>query len=341
MSFDYNIINKSQQTNTTIGYIRFFDSGHKDSTAQGDSIAYINCYYPSNYINATRRTYIKTVTVPTEATYVRVGAYQSQNGNIYYDNFQLEVGNKATAWKPCSEDYKLYTDQTTTQISSELGDLSQIVADNTGSDSITSAMKKKLISEYNDAIAVYDKLYSMYSTLGDTSFNNLPTELNTAKNNLITVISPLESSITTTSESGLSEVLDKFNTFYSIAEQLSQSISNALAGMTKETKTQVTQLADSYNITTSKITSIGDKVDELSTHFIFNTDGMTIKSTANATKTVKLDNDSLDFMDNNEIVAQVTDKQLYITNAEVTNQMKIGNIVIKPSGIGGIMFIYE
>ena len=61
----------------------------------------------------------------------------------------------------------------------------------------------------------------------------------------------------------------------------------------------------------------------------------------NATKTVKLDNDSLDFMDNNEIVAQVTDKQLYITNAEVTNQMKIGNILIKPSGIGGIMFIYE
>ncbi|MBQ4122872.1 hypothetical protein IJD44_04010, partial [bacterium] len=215
------------------------------------------------------------------------------------------------------------------------------VSDNTGSDSITSAMKKKLISEYNDAIAVYDKLNSMYSALGDTSFDNLPTELTTAKNNLTTVISSLENSITTASESGLSNVLDKFNIFYSIAEQLAQAISNALTGITKETKTQVTQLADSYNITTSKITSIGDKVDELSTHFIFSTDGMTIKSTANATKTVKLDNDSLDFMDNNEIVAQVTDKQLYITNAEVTNQMKIGKIVIKPSGIGGIMFIYE
>ena len=79
----------------------------------------------------------------------------------------------------------------------------------------------------------------------------------------------------------------------------------------------------------------------LSTHFVFSTNGLTIKSTANATKTVHLDNDSLDFMDNGTVVAQITDKQLLITDAEVKNQMRVGNIRIKPSGIGGIMFIYE
>ena len=46
-------------------------------------------------------------------------------------------------------------------------------------------------------------------------------------------------------------------------------------------------------------------------------------------------------MDNGTVVAQITDKQLLITDAEVKNQMRIGNILIKPSGIGGIMFIYE
>ena len=269
------------------------------------------------------------------------GTNFGDNGFVWFANIKLEKGNKATSWSPCEEDYKLYTDQTSSQISSELGDLSKIVSDNTGSDSITSAMKKKLISEYNDAVAVYDKLNSMYSALGDTSFNNLPTELKTAKNNLTSVISLLESSINTASESGLSNVLDKFNIFYSIAEELTQAISNAITGISKENKSQIEQLTNSINIKISEITTIGNKVNELYTHFTFSTDGMTIKSSQNATKTVKLDNDSLDFMDNNTVVAQITDKQLLITDAEVKNQMRVGNILIKPSGIGGIMFIYE
>ena len=340
VSFDYCVVDKSLWTsNINIGYIRFFDDETK--TAQADSLGYKNLSFPSNYKNNTWQRVNGTVVVPENSKFARVSAYVNQNGKIYWDNFQLEIGNIASEWKPCSEDYKLYTNQTTTQISSELGDLSKIVSDNTGSDSITSAMKKKLISEYNDAIAVYDKLNSMYSALGDTSFNNLPTELNTAKNNLTTAISPLESSITTASESGLSNVLEKFNTFYSLAEELTQAISNALTGMTKEVKTQVTQLADNYTISASRIENIGNQVNELSTHFVFSTNGLTIKSTANATKTVHLDNDSLDFMDNGTVVAQITDKQLLITDAEVKNRMRVGNILIKPSGIGGIMFIYE
>jgi hypothetical protein len=340
VSFNYCIIDKSLWTsNTIIGYIRFFDNETK--TLQTDSLGYKNLNFSSDCKNNVWERVSGTVVVPENSKFARVGVYVNQNGKIYWDNFQLEIGNMAGAWKPCSEDYKLYADQTTVQISSELGDLSQIVSDNTGSDSITSAMKKKLISEYNDAIAVYNKLYNMYSVLGDTSFNNLPTELNTAKNNLASAISPLESSINEASESGLSEVLNKFNIFYSLAEELTQAISNALAGMTKEVKTQVTQLADNYTISASRIENIGNQVNELSTHFVFSTDGLTIKSTANATKTVHLDNDSLDFMDNGTVVAQITDKQLLITDAEVKNQMRIGNILIKPSGIGGIMFIYE
>jgi hypothetical protein len=222
-----------------------------------------------------------------------------------------------------------------------LGDLSKIVSDNTGSDSITSAMKKKLISEYDDAIAVYNKLYNMYSVLDDTSFSNLPTELKTAKNNLTSVISPLESSINEASESGLSEILNKFNIFYSLAEELTQAISNALAGMTKENQTKIEQLTNDVKIKITEITTIGDKVNELYTHFTFASDGLTIKSSQNATKTVKLDNDSLDFMDNNTVVAKITDKELLIKDAEIENQMRVGNILIKPSGIGGIMFIYE
>ena len=341
LSFDYNVANKINQTNKNIAYIRFFDSSHQDSYKESDSIKIINFQYPDDYVNGTRRTMVKTIIVPSDATYVRIGAYQHSNGYMYWTKFQLEEGNTHSAWKPCYQDSILYIDSTSDIIFNEVGDLSQIVSINNGSDSLTPSTKVKLISEYNDAIAVYNRLNSIYSELGDTSFNSLPSDLTVAKNELTSVVSALEESIAETSETGLSNVLEKFNNFYLIAEELSKAISNAVAGMTKETKTKVEQLADSYNIVVSDIETIGKDVNELTTHFKFAKDGLTIKSTENATKYIKLDNDSLDFIDNDNMVAQVSDQQLFITDAEVTNQMRIGNILIKPSGIGGIMFIYE
>ena len=339
LSFDYKIKDKSKLSTEYIAYIRFFDN--ETSTSQDESISHYSIKHHTDYKNNTFRRISKTVTVPDGAKYVRVAGYISMNGEVWWDNFQLEIGNTPTAWKASSQDSLLYTNQTTSQISDELGDLSQIVATNTGSDSITSAMKLKLIAEYNDAIVVYDRLNNMYQALGDTSFKSLPTELETAKTNLENIITPLKSTVNNADDRGLSDVLEKFNKFYEIAEALNQSISNSLAGYSQETRTQVEQLADNYKITASKIETIGESVNNLTTSFNFNTDGLTIKSTKNATKYIKLDNDSLDFMDNNTMVAQISDQKLTITNSEVKNEMKIGNIRIKPSGIGGIMFIYE
>ena len=104
----------------------------------------------------------------------------------------------------------------------------------------------------------------------------------------------------------------------------------------------IPSLSKSYdNITASKVESLGGDVDEITTHFSFATDGLTIKSTENASKTIKLDNDSLDFLDNGNKVAQISDQQLSITNADVLNELKIGSIKLKPSGRGGILFVFE
>ena len=279
-----------------------------------------------------------------ESTKYRINLYGKnfgEDGYAWFTNVKLQQGNTPTAWTGCEQDYKMYAHQTMSQVSFELADLSQIVASNTGSDSITSAMKVKLMSEYNDAITLFNRLNSVYSTFGDTSFNGLLLELTTARDELISAVAPLEESIGTASEWGLNNILTKFNNFYALTEELTLAIQNSLAGLAKETRTQVTQLADSYNISISKVEHIGQQVDELTTHFNFTSDGLVIKSSEDATKTVKLDNDSLDFLDNNTVVAQITDKQLLIRDAKVENELKIGSFKIKPSGTGGIVFIYE
>ena len=226
-------------------------------------------------------------------------------------------------------------------IHAEMNGLSSMVSNNIGSDALTSQMKVKLVSEYKDALATYNKIKSMYAELGDSSFNNLITSLNTAQSELASVINTINSTITTTDETGLANVLTKFNAFYDIAETLSEAIINSVTINTKETKTEVTQLKDSYNIAISQIEGVQGNINTVMTSFNFASDGLTIKSSANASKYIKLDNDSLDFIDGGSIVAQISNSSLLITDAQVLNQLIIGNIKIHPSGKGGLMFTYQ
>lgn len=333
LTFIYNVVDKSNQTNQIIGYIRFFDDSVK--TSHADSI--LGTYLGYDY-TSTRATLEYQVEVPTNAKYVRVGAYLNQNGYVYWDNFQLEVGNVVTAWKPSVYDAILHAEATTGLITDELDDLSQLVSAGNESDAITPQMKVKLSAEYNDAKSIFDNLTNMYNTVGVTDFVNLKDEMVSSHTKLEGAITSLQANMSEISSSGLSSILNKFTTFYQAADVLNQAIINAINGTTKDLSTQIEQLAEEVNI---KVKSFNDKLGEIETRFIFDETGLSIKSTANAQKYIKLDNDSLDFMDNGKKVAEVTDQQLNITNAEITNEMKIGNMKIKPSGVGGVMFVFE
>ena len=340
LTFDYKIIDKSIQTNTMIAYIRFFDADHEDSSAQADAIAYTEVYYPSDYIDNEKATSTTTVTVPTGAKYVRVGAYQAQNGDIRYSKFQLEVGNKATSWKANKEDTKLYTDEITKNISEELKNLGDIFDLNNGIDSITPTTKVKLIMEYNDTETLVNSLLVMCDSLGVEQFSLLIDTMSNNYNALGLAIETIRATITETDEEGLGSILAKFSTFYNSAEILNQAILNNLQEETKYVSTQIEQLAESINF---QISSFNDNFEQITTRFIFDEDGLTIKSSANATKYIKLDNDSLDFMDNNTKVAEITNQQLNISKATITSEMKISNMKIKPSGSsgGGVIFVFE
>jgi hypothetical protein len=55
----------------------------------------------------------------------------------------------------------------------------------------------------------------------------------------------------------------------------------------------------------------------------------------------RLSDTKLSFFDNGNEVASISNQQLNIDKAEVENTLKVGNIAIKPSGKGGLIFIYE
>ena len=339
VSVDYKVVDKSVFGNSAVAYVRFFNND--TSTSQADSLAYANLYVSSNYTNDTWATTTTTITVPTNAKYMRVGAYVNKNGTVYWRRFKAEQGNKATPWSPALEDAKLYTDNISSDISINLSDLSNIVAINTGSDAITPATKVQLVAEFEDVKAIYNKINSIYNALGDSSMSSLKTDMTTAYNALSSAITGLNNAIDQPSETGLSDIVSKFSTFYQESEELQGALTNALTNVTKTHTTEIKQLSDKVTISATKAENLEGSVNNLTTRFQFDTDGLTIKSSANSQKYIKLDNDSLDFMDSGNMVAQISNNNLNISSATITNQMKIGNIAIKPSGKGGLMFVYE
>ena len=373
LSFDYMIIDKTILPTTYIACISFFDNDDEVELGQGISTHYIS--YNEDYVDNTKDIVIARVTIPNDALYARVyalgspavavttnvGVLAKQIGtvsgdmvttvagqeiytvsslsqNVFWDNFQLEVGNKVSSWKPSQEDSIIHTNQSTDSIMGELGNLSNIVSTNNGSDAITAQTKLTLISEFKDATSLYDNLYSMYQTMNDSSIDYMVETMVEAYVNLNNAIDALQQSITTTDPEGLSSILLLFSTFYAIADSVNKSILELLKSMNDNAYAQINQLATSVEI---QIQSVNAGLNELTTRFQFTGQGLIIKSDANASKYIKLDNDSLDFMDNGNMVAQVSDQQLTISNAEIESQMKIGNIRIKPSGLGGIIFVFE
>ena len=341
LSVDCKVVNASVLSTKNIAYIRFYDEDHQSSSSQADAIKYTNLTIPSTYTNNTWVRVSEVITVPSNAKYARVAAYVSANGEIYWKRFKLEEGNKATPWSASSSDALIYIDSVSDDISENITDLSTIIANNTGSDTITAATKVQLVSEFDDITAIYNKLNSIYDGLGDTSMSSLKTDMTTKYNAVQTLATSLSSTISQTSPTGLANAVETYSTFYITSEELHKSLTNAITNKTLETSTEVSQLADSYTITANKMESLENNVSKITTSFKFDSDGLTIKSSADSKKHIKLDNDSLDFMDNGQMVAQISDSQLNISNAKIGNQLKVGNILIKPSGRGGLMFVYE
>ena len=373
-SLEYIIKDKTSLSTNKIASVAFFEN---DSVIKTNAIAYHDISYPDNYINGKRNTSTLTVQVPQEAKYARVYVIGSnnitgnntdetvfktvvttngdtvvaRNGNtmvavtaqnlevtdlILYDKFQLEVGNKATAYKPNVNDATIYSEQSATDLRNELADLSQLLSEANGSDSLTAQMKVKLVSEGKAAHSLYTNLIDLYNSISDTSLMPIKNDLDVVHTNLHNALGVLD--VNTNDENGLNGILSLFNNFYNVAEQMNNAINKSYQEVTTMLQTKITQLNDEVSI---QISNTNSQLYNLTTRFQFDIDGLTIKSTANASKYIKLDNDSLDFMDGGNMVAQISDQRLNITSASISNDISIGQLKIIPSPNGGLMFIYE
>lgn len=109
------------------------------------------------------------------------------------------------------------------------------------------------------------------------------------------------------------------------------------------------QLAIMSDHITATITSTTERIDNvdgdlqskyntITKYFKFTTDGLTIGQEDNDLN-LKLDNDRVSFLDGGLEVAYISDKKLYITDAEITNSLRIGKFAWVPRNSGNLSLV--
>lgn len=277
------------------------------------------------------------------------------NGFVWFNEVQIQKGNKATDWTPCPTDGTDYTDKLIDDLRKL--DLKQITDQNQeSSDMIANILNDSLIMphektslkfEFERIKILKENAINYYNTVNDTSFQQLRNAMNTAYTNVENMINPILANMTQTSNASNSAVHTTFQTFYTAYETLMTALQQSVIILATKHSTKLEQLDKEITMTASKTEIMQDKVNQFDAHMRFSADGFVeIFATENGKKgrfSTQITNKKLSFKDNDVEVAYVSNQELNINKAVINDTMKIGNFAIKPSGssTGGIVFAYE
>ena len=202
----------------------------------------------------------------------------------------------------------------------------------------------KLLNEFKN---LYLQAKSQYNTLkwtiermGAEVLNNTLLDLTQTWNNLTTLITPvLQGRI-----SGASEVRTAFTNFitqYNLTYyEVNAYLKNELNAITATLQLQ----KDSIDFAITKSDNLETSVTNIGKHMSFSDNWLELYGTVNGSESqfkTRLSDTKLAFYDGGNEVASISNKKLHVENAEVKNTIKIGNIELRPSANGGMVFVYS
>ena len=129
-----------------------------------------------------------------------------------------------------------------------------------------------------------------------------------------------------------SEVITTKHLSPDVGETLDISANSSIGGLRSDLKVA------SNNITVS-INALDKQLQPFTKAFRFGDEGLDISATGSEMG-LRLNNDRIAFRQNEQEVAYISDEKLYISNAEVTDVLKVGNYQWKKMQDGGLGLMY-
>ena len=305
------------------------------------------------------------ITIPTQAdagvgteSYIKFynsNADVSASVTMRLKNVKLEYGNIETDWSPAPEDGTDYTDKLIDELRTE--DIAELIKQNQNSSNrideilsdaiITPNEKVDLQYEFERVKKMKEAAQDFYNAVNNPSMSALLSAMNTAYDSLNTALKPILSDMATNSKASNSALKNNFKTFYECYEDLLTALQQSVAILSIKNSTTIEAMETKIAMTASTTEVMADKVNEMRSHLDFTREGFVeIYATTNGVKgrfSTQITDQKLAFKDNGTEVAYISNQELFITKATITDQMQIGKFIIKPSGtsVGGVIFVHK
>ena len=291
----------------------------------------------------------------SDVKFVGISFVLAKNGKISFRKPKVEVGNIPTDYSPAPEDGTDYTDKLIDELRTE--DIAELIKQNQNSSNrideilsdaiITPNEKVDLQYEFERVKKMKEAAQDFYNAVNNPSMSALLSAMNTAYDSLNTALKPILSDMTTNSKASNSALKNNFKTFYECYEDLLTALQQSVAILSIKNSTTIEAMETKIALTASTTEAMADKVNEMKSHLDFTREGFVeIYATTNGVKgrfSTQITDRKLAFKDNGAEVAYISNQELFITKATVTDQMQIGNFIIKPSGtsVGGVIFVHK
>ena len=211
------------------------------------------------------------------------------------------------------------------------------------SDNVLSSFEKKQIKkDLNEIDAQFDDMQRTIELYGDTVLNGAFSEYQYAYDNLHTVLDIYLEDLNVDTELDTTIINDVFYQYGVEYSNIRSVLDIYIKDNLDVTTATIQTLSDSVDIAITKSSSNEENLNTIGKHMSFSDDGwLELYATNNGEEgrlKTRITNEKLSIVDNDNEVAYMSNQKLYINNAEIDDELTVGNVIIRKSAKGGIMF---
>ena len=262
------------------------------------------------------------------------------NSSSTIKKVMLEQGNMASQYTEAIEDIVLdYSDRIDSEIQNIVSanqeiqnQIANILSDNYISENEKSdiiLIKREIDSQYNNLIAEVESYgevdyFSIFVNPLTSAYNELSGEVqNILDNDLV---------------NGKSALQELLATYYDAYHTLLYVVSQYIKSQYEKISTEIVQTKESITMTATRL---DEEIGERRKHMKFSEDGLELFTTINdeiGKFKVVLNENRLSFYEDGNEVAYMSNEKLYISRAEITTSLQIGDVTGRKSSNNGFVF---
>ena len=264
------------------------------------------------------------------------------NGEIKISKAFLTLGTIQGDWQVAQEDIDNDINNKINPLIKENENLANRLNNFFSNNVITPYEKKIIKDDMREIDAQFEDITKTVEIYKDDILNGAYNEYKLAYDSLHSIIDVCLEDMSNNTELSTDIVKDAFYDYGVYYNHFKMTFDTYIKDNFDITNSTITALSESVDVAITKSSSNEENLNTLGKHMKFSDDGwLEIFATKNDVEgrfKTRITDSKLSFTDNNNEVAYISNQKLNINYTKINNEMQIGNIMVKKSSKGGIIF---